>query len=640
MRFRCLAASIPASALLCVLAGCSADFNPTSLSQTSLALTGNVHGGRQPISGAHVYVLAAGTGGNGGPSIAPSAANASVSLLNTFSTGAFPTTFDAALNAYYVTTDAQGNFALTGEYACTAGQQVYLYTLGGKPDGITANASAALMAILGTCPASGTFATQTPYVVINEVSTIAAAYAFAGYASDATHVSSSGTALALTGIANAFSTAANLADISVGTGARSAPASIAGSVPQTEINALANSIAACVNSGGAASTQCSALFSNVKSAGATGTTATDTATVAINIAHNPSTAVATIFANTAGIGTPFLPTLSVAPNDFTIQISFYSGTLGFPEYVAIDAAGNVWVVCYSSGLSKYAPSGALAPGGGYYTGGGMNHPIYIAIDATGNAWLANQTGGTVSKFSSTGVPANSTGFAGNNDLDPAGIAIDATGNIWVSNYGKNTLSKLDSSGNELAGSPYVLTGLNQPWQIAIDGSGNVWSGNYNVNDIVESTSAGASAGTSPFTNGSYSTPRSVAIGLGGTAWVANRSGNSITHVTPAGVGTNITGGGINTPSDISIDGSGNAWVVNQFGNNLSEFSSTGATISPATGFKGVDMDQPYGLAVDGSGNIWIANASGDNLIEYVGIATPAITPIVTAVSTNAIGTRP
>jgi hypothetical protein len=52
------------------------------------------------------------------------------------------------------------------------------------------------------------------------------------------------------------------------------------------------------------------------------------------------------------------------------------------------------------------------------------------------------------------------------------------------------------------------------------------------------------------------------------------------------------------------------------------------------------MDQPYGLAVDGSGNIWIANASGDNLIEYVGIATPAITPIVTAVSTNAIGTRP
>ncbi len=58
-----------------------------------------------------------------------------------------------------------------------------------------------------------------PYMVVNEVSTVAAAYAMAGFATDATHVGSSGTALALTGIANAFANAANLETTGDGRGA-------------------------------------------------------------------------------------------------------------------------------------------------------------------------------------------------------------------------------------------------------------------------------------------------------------------------------------------------------------------------------------------------------------------------------------
>src|ERR1035441_6656428 len=103
---------------------------------------------------------------------------------------------------YYVTTDANGNFTITGDYSCAAGQQVYLYALGGTQGGI-ANAAAGLLAALGNCP--GTAGTTNDsfssglYVVVNEASTIAAAYAFAGFATDATHVSSLGTALAQIG---------------------------------------------------------------------------------------------------------------------------------------------------------------------------------------------------------------------------------------------------------------------------------------------------------------------------------------------------------------------------------------------------------------------------------------------------------
>jgi hypothetical protein len=107
----------------------------------------------------------------------------------------------------YVATGSNGAFSLTGDYSCSSGQQLYMYVLGGT------NAAAGLMAVIGSCPASGSPAIA---VAVNEVTTIAAAYALAGFATDATHVSSSGTALAQVGIANAFANAANLANVSTG----------------------------------------------------------------------------------------------------------------------------------------------------------------------------------------------------------------------------------------------------------------------------------------------------------------------------------------------------------------------------------------------------------------------------------------
>lgn len=630
-----MSASLALLASSVFLSGCSANFAAASAASTAVPLAtiqGNVHGGRQPVTGSHIYIYAAGSAGYG---------SASTSLLTAFNTGAFPTTLDAN-NNYYVTSDAGGNFSLTGEYTCLANTQVYLYAIGGNPGlpvGQT-NSAAGFLAALGNCPPSGTLALQVPYVSVNEVSTVAAAYALAGFASDATHIGSSGSVQASAGIANAFATAANLYDISGANlgRARTAPATSAGTVPQAEIHTLANALAACVNSTGSTSAQCSALFNNIKSAGSTGTTATDTASVAINIAHNPTTAISTIFNNPSGIGTPFLPTLATAPNDFTVEVSFYSGTLGFPSYIAIDAPGNVWVSCYSTSVSKYSPTGALLSGFSGYSGGGLNHGTYIAIDKTGNAWVANQSGGTVTEFAPNGTPLSGTGFAGNNDLDPAGIAIDSSNNVWVSNFGKNTISKLTNNGAEASGSPYSASGLNGPWGIAIDTLGNVWSGNQNINDIVELSSAGAVAGASPFTTGGYNTPRGIAVGAGSTEWVANYAVSSITRLNSSGVGTNITGGGLSNPSDIIVDGAGNVWTANHNNNSVSEFSAAGLAITPSTGYTSPDYNVPYGIAIDSAGNVWLTQANGDILSEIVGAAAPTITPTVSALAF--IGSRP
>ena len=212
------------AAVLClplVLAGCS--MTPTAAPSASAGVTisGVVHGGQQPIVGAEMFLFAANTtgyGGNGIAASAGSAGNASISLLKSAANTVQDTnSADPTYLDYYTTTGTGGSFAITGDYSCAPGQQVYLYALGGNPTYPvgSANSAIGLLAALAACPSADSFPSST-YIVVNEVSTIAAAYAFAGFATDAVHVSSSGTVLAQTGIANAFANAANLETLSTG----------------------------------------------------------------------------------------------------------------------------------------------------------------------------------------------------------------------------------------------------------------------------------------------------------------------------------------------------------------------------------------------------------------------------------------
>src|ERR1700735_4368770 len=93
------------SVILCLpflLTGCALQQTAAPNPESGIKLKGNVHGGQQPIAGAHVYLFAANTTGYGGPGIAASGANASLSLLNA------PTTGLADSIGAYVTTDPYG----------------------------------------------------------------------------------------------------------------------------------------------------------------------------------------------------------------------------------------------------------------------------------------------------------------------------------------------------------------------------------------------------------------------------------------------------------------------------------------------------------------------------------------------------
>ncbi len=630
-------------------------------------MQGRVFGGQQPVVGAHVYLFAANTTGNAGPGIAASSSNASVSLLNAALTG-----HSDSVGAY-VTTDINGAFTITGDYTCTPNTQAYVYALGGNA-GAGVNTASGMLAALGNCPVVGNYLVQTPFIYMNEVSTVAAAYSFAGYATDATHVSSSGSTLAQTGIRNAFANAANLAGISTGAALAATPAGN-GIVPQSEINTLANILASCVNSTGSSSTQCSTLFANA-GPGLAGTTPTDTATAAINIAHNPGSNLAALFALSVP-SPPFSPSLTAQPTDFTIALSFSGGGVNDPFSIAVDGAGNVWTANLGNNtVSQFngVTGAAISPAGGY-TGNGLTLPFSVALDTSGNAWVLNMYPSSppshVSVFTPGGTAFPGSPFTGGglatqnsfNVTSPRDVAFDANGNAWFANLNGTATELNGLTGAAISPSTGFPIGAstNSESGVAVDNAGHVWISGMNGNVLYEmAVSNGALLGASAYTAGGLEQPYSIAIDASNNIWLPNNYdpstlvGNTVSKFTSVTTGVAHTGGGILGPDGVAIDGAGNVWVSNQIRSGgaptagVSELNNSGVAISPATGYtSSAALGGPNDVAVDSSGNVWAANAyvpvtfaNGTNIVEFVGAAVPVVTPISLAVKNGTIGSRP
>jgi N-acetylneuraminic acid mutarotase len=585
-------------------------------------LTGVVVSGQQPIPGAHVYLFAANNTGYGLPSI---------SLLSEANTG------HADSIGAYVLTGSNGSFSLTGDYTCVIGSQLYLYVVG-DIGGFANNSRSGLLAALGNCPSTGVYAT------VNEVSTVAAAYSFAAFATDATHVSSPGTTLAKTGIKNAFANAANLVTLSTGVALATTPAGN-GVAPQSKINNLANMLSVCVES----ESTCSRLLSEMTSDGtATGAQPTDTATAAINIAHHPAGTLLVYAISFSGPYTPISLTGTWGYTeifDFTLELSFTGGGLNGPTQVAIDGSGNAWVANYGGSVTELSSAGAaISPSTGF-TGGGLNNSTGISIDSSGNAWIANSA--SVTELSSSGAAISpSTGFTGGGLNSPTQIAIDGSGDAWVTNSSAGSVTELSNAGAAISPSTgFTGGGLSNPYGIAIDSSGNPWVAN-NTGSVTELSNAGAPISPSTgFTGGGMSTGvQDIAIDAAGDVWTTNYENSNINELSSVGTALSPPTGysGVDLPVAIAIDGSGSAWVANYGFSNVVQFSSTGKAVLSGQdwGYGFNVLIAPWGIAVDGSGNVWVTDNDQNAVIEIVGCAAPVVTPLATGVKTNTLGTSP
>jgi hypothetical protein len=563
-------------------------------------------GGQQPLAGTTIKLYAVGALGNG---------STALDILGTGVNGP----------ATSVSSGSDGSFTITGDYSCPVtapSTPVYLTATGGNPGLMsgTDNTAIALVAALGPCDTLKANAATT-YIIINEATTAAAAWALAPFATSLTGIGA--TPNNLPGITQAFNIANQLVDTSQGTSPGPSVAAFA-AMETAKLYSLADVLSSCVNSTGT-TTACSGLFTDVTPSN--GTKPTDTFGAALSVVKNPANNVSNIFTKHIATSPPF-PALGSAPHDWTMTIRYQS----FSDY-------------------EYATSSG--PLGNFLMG---------AIDSSGNLVGTASPGSnlTLASFNpqftqllNVPVCPDGNGYCyGVSTLD-SGFAIDSSGDIWVdtvyvavgsptgTQVGSFNVTEFNSSGTELApiaGEPVgpVASGGNaQAQAIAADSNGTVWVGNFGDsggNVALLNNGGTLLSPTEGYGNISGISPINIALDSNHTAWIAswgyaNEAGKSVSYPYITSIAVDlatpttptITKYDITSPVTyaIAVDPSDNVWFTSgpsEYAgfNNLGYITSTG--VVGATAIQTGGMVNGVSMATDPGNHVWVANSNPTSLL--------------------------
>jgi hypothetical protein len=405
------------------------------------ALTGTVKAGTLPMIGASVQLYAAGSSGNG---------SAPTPLLGSA-----------------LTTNATGSFSVPS-YTCPESNSVlYAVASGGSTTAGSSNAAAKLAAVIGQCNAL----TGSPAITIDEATTVATAYAMNQFL--ATGGKMGATSTNAGGIGMAAATAANLANLTTGT-APGANFPSTGTAPTAKLNTLANLLNACIVSG-SASADCTQLFADTASSGATPTNTLDAMT---NLAKQPGTNVGPLYALSSGFAA-YAPTLTAQPSDWVLYATYSGGGMNDPSALSIDSTGNIWVANYFNVTSVFSNSGAPLAATGL-TDASLYNSYGGAVNVKDQFWVTNEQGGSTGLGSVTVFnTGGSQGSFSNGALNyPLAAAFDPSGAGWVVDYGDATVSLFSASQAVLSGSSgYHSSQLVFPVAVATDADCNAYVAN-------------------------------------------------------------------------------------------------------------------------------------------------------------------
>ena len=341
---------------LFALVGCGDQGFRTTSRSASQAISGNVHGGQQPISGATIQLYAPGNTGDG--------------------SSATP------LFSAPVLTDSSGSFTF-GTFNCPSPTiDVYLTATGGNPglqSGVT-NSHIALMSAIGQC---GSITTST-WFSVNELTTVAAVYSLAPFMQSYSAVGSAQLDSQL--MTDSFAIAQEM--VNTGTGATPGTGIPAGqTVPAQKLSALANILATCINSAGGNAgdgSVCGTLFSLATPLSRT--PPEDTVQALLNIANNPTNQVLPIYLLSPSIA-PFEPTLVSPPSDWTLSmnssipaptLSPTPGTYASSPWVTLSDSNAAAQIYYTIDGSTPTASSTLFTGALSLSATGMIRAVAIA----------------------------------------------------------------------------------------------------------------------------------------------------------------------------------------------------------------------------------------------------------------------
>jgi len=310
-----------------------------------------------------------------------------------------------------------------------------------------------------------------------------------------------------------------------------------------------------------------------------------------------------------------------------------NASLNFPDAIALDSSGNLFIAEYDGHIRKVTPDGIISTfagngthgfsgDGGPATQAAFNNPGGLAFDKAGNLYLADSANNRVRKISPGGVITTvagngSQGLAGDGGPAtsaklnfPTRIAVDSAGNLYIVETDNFTVRIVTNDGkiDTFAGGGFDFDegvpakgSVMLPLAIAIDSADNVYISDIFfagirrvdrkgiINTVAGGTGAfgfsgdGGPALGAEFNFGGYP---GLAVDSSQNIFVGDDQNRRIRQITPDGSIRTIAG------------------------NTLYRFSGDGGPATSAT------LYFPYSVITDGSGSVFIGE-TGQNRIRKV-----------------------
>jgi uncharacterized protein (TIGR03437 family) len=359
-----------------------------------------------------------------------------------------------------------------------------------------------------------------------------------------------------------------------------------------------------------------------------------------------------------------------------------SAELNFPSGIAVDSAGNLYIPepynsrirKVSNGVITSVVGNSLNGDSGPASSGELSYPEGVAMDATGNLYIAEVGNNRIRKISNgviTTVAGNGTqGFSGDNGpatsaqlANPVGVAVDSAGSVYIADRNNHRIRKVSGgvittvAGNGTQGfsgdsGPATSAELNYPGGVAVDATGSLYIadvGNSRIRKVsggAITTVAGNGApglgggDNGPATSAPLSLSNGIAVDSAGNLYIPEFNRSDVRKVTN-GVITTVAGNGtpgfsgdngsatsaqFDDPEGVAVDSAGNLYIAD-WGNNRIRMVANGVIATVAgSGTGGLSGDNgpatsallwsPQDVAVDSAGNLYVAD-TGNNRIRVL-----------------------